>query len=135
MVTVSDLHSQAAEVVRLAEMEPEGAAFGGGAAARMRNAALQLAVQVGDFARQLRTIIDGDQAGIYTVIGVWKADTPVTVGVVAGEHEVSGGDTEIFPEGLWATSVGAEDVFAAEDAAVTEMKGGHDEDHEEGPGE
>jgi hypothetical protein len=37
----------------------------------------------------------------YTVIGVWLDDIPIVVGVVAGTHEVYGGDEQTFGEGLW----------------------------------
>jgi len=62
-----------------------------------------------------------DGAAAYTVVGVWLDDTPVPVGVIAGEHTICGGNDEQFPEGLWATSVNAEDADAAETAAVAEM--------------
>ncbi len=48
-------------------------------------------------------------------------DTPMVVGVVAGTHEVYGGDEEAFAEGLWATAVDATDVDQAEHLAKVEM--------------
>lgn len=58
---------------------------------------------------------------IYTVIGVWLNEKPVVVGVIAGEHEVYGGDEETFDEGLWVTCVDVDDVNEAEDLAETAM--------------
>lgn len=57
----------------------------------------------------------------YTVIGVRIDDTPMVVGVVAGTHEVYGGDEEAFEQGLWATSIDAIDVEQAEQLAKVEM--------------
>lgn len=59
----------------------------------------------------------------WTVIGVWLGDDPVPAGVVAGQHDVSGGDFEQFPEGCWAVSVSAPDAELAERAAIAEMRG------------
>jgi hypothetical protein len=43
--------------------------------------------------------------------------------VIAGSHDVSGGDDgDYFPQGVWATSVTAADVLAAEQAAIAEMR-------------
>jgi hypothetical protein len=64
----------------------------------------------------------------WTVIGVWLCDEPVTTGVVAGRHDVSGGDTEQFPQGCWATSVSAPDPDTAEAEAVAEMRGDTSDD-------
>jgi hypothetical protein len=55
---------------------------------------------------------------VYTVIGVWQDDQPIPVGVIAGEHEVSGGDSSR----LWATSVTAPDEATAEQFAIEEMQ-------------
>jgi hypothetical protein len=59
---------------------------------------------------------------VYTVIGVWRDDEPIPVGVIAGEHEVSGGDDSEFEQGLWATSVAAPDSATAEQLAIDEMQ-------------
>lgn len=61
---------------------------------------------------------------VYTVIGVWQDDEPIPVGVVAGEHEVSGGDSGEFEQGVWATSVVAPDSATAEHLAIDEMRVG-----------
>jgi hypothetical protein len=58
----------------------------------------------------------------FTVIGVWIGDDPVTVGVIEGEHQVSGGDFERFPEGCWAAAVSAPSADMAESLAVLEMR-------------
>jgi hypothetical protein len=60
----------------------------------------------------------------YTVIGVWLDDAPIVVGVIAGNHEVYGGDEKAFEEGLWATSVDACDIAQAEQLAKVEMREG-----------
>lgn len=57
----------------------------------------------------------------WTVVGVWDGDEPISVGVIAGEHEVAGGDEFHFDGGLWATSVQAGDPSDAESAAIREM--------------
>lgn len=57
----------------------------------------------------------------HTVVGVWLADKPVVIGVIAGAHDVRGGDEHQFPEGLWATCVDADDAENAEIAAKNEM--------------
>lgn len=68
-----------------------------------------------------------DEGHDWTVIGFWADDTPVVVGVVAGEHDVDGGDDcsdlDIAGSfrGPWATSVTASSVEDAEAAAVQEM--------------
>ena len=56
----------------------------------------------------------------YTVIGVWQDAKPVVTGVVAGRHEVYGGDEETFTDGLWFVHVTATDVADAEQLAKTE---------------
>lgn len=59
----------------------------------------------------------------YTVLGVWdQADEPVPVGVIAGEHEVTGGAEEHWEGGLWATSVHASTPDEAEQLAVAQMR-------------
>jgi len=58
---------------------------------------------------------------LYTVIGVWQDDEPVVVGVIEGDHQVSGGGADAFPEGLWATCVDAYDATAADCLATSEM--------------
>jgi hypothetical protein len=60
---------------------------------------------------------------VYTVLGVWdQADEPVPVGVIAGEHEVTGGAEDHWEGGLWATSVHASTPDEAEQLAVAEMR-------------
>lgn len=59
---------------------------------------------------------------VYTVIGVWQNDEPIPVGVIAGEHEVSGGASSEFEQGVWATSVAAPDSATAEQLAIDEMQ-------------
>jgi len=56
----------------------------------------------------------------YTVIGVWHNDRPVVTGVIAGRHEVYGGDEETFTDGLWFVCLAATDVAEAEQLAKTE---------------
>lgn len=64
-----------------------------------------------------------DGSSMYTVVGVWVDDEPVPVGVIAGEHEVSGGDDyEQFPQGVWATSVTAAHDLEAERYAIDQMR-------------
>jgi hypothetical protein len=66
----------------------------------------------------------------FTVIGYWDdADTPVSVGVIEGEHPVHCGDgaTE---GGDWATSVHADSPEEAERAAVDEMRATLPDDEE-----
>lgn len=58
----------------------------------------------------------------WTVLGVWRGSDPVPVGVIRGCHQVDGGDWGGFPEGLWATAVGADDVAGAQAAAIEEMR-------------
>lgn len=71
----------------------------------------------------------------YTVIGVWVGNQPYPIGTVAGRHEVEGGfhpDTMIeFEQGVWATSVDANDAAEAEELAVEEML--DDDDQEDVP--
>jgi hypothetical protein len=69
----------------------------------------------------------------WTVLGVWEGDQAIPVGVIRGDHQVSGGDSVHFPEGCWATSVTAADEDAAEAAGIAEMEGdleGDDADDE-----
>ena len=61
----------------------------------------------------------------YTVVGVWLDDRPVPVGVILGQHQVFDGDAATFPEGLWATSVPADDSSQAQRLAVAEMADSH----------
>jgi hypothetical protein len=56
----------------------------------------------------------------YTVIGVWQDDKPVVAGVVAGRHEVYGGEEDSFSGGLWFAQVTATDVPDAERIAKTD---------------
>lgn len=63
-----------------------------------------------------------EQAGTWTVIGVWAEDEALVTGVIQGTHGVYGGDDyDAFPQGCWATSVTAADADAAESRAVAEM--------------
>jgi hypothetical protein len=59
---------------------------------------------------------------VYTVIGVWQDDQPIPVGVIAGDHEVNGGDSSQFEQGMWATYVTAPDSATAEQLAIGEMQ-------------
>lgn len=63
------------------------------------------------------------EARDWTVIGLWLEDVPVVAGVVAGLHEVEGGDdcSDWDFRGPWATSVTASSVEEAESGAVQEM--------------
>jgi hypothetical protein len=63
----------------------------------------------------------------FTVIGHWRGDRPVSVGVIEGEHAVHAGHgyTE---EGDWATSVEADSPAVAETLAIAEMRA-NDEDN------
>ena len=56
----------------------------------------------------------------YTVVGVWYSDEPIPVGVIKGEHDVTGGDETHF-DGLWATSVDSTSADRAEAEAVAKM--------------
>jgi hypothetical protein len=71
----------------------------------------------------------GDQPdpplGIFTVVGVWLDDRPVPVGVIDAAHQVAGGDTDAFPEGLWVTCVPADDAIHAQRLAVAQMADNH----------
>lgn len=62
--------------------------------------------------------------GVYTVLGVWQDGKAIPVGVIAGRHEVTGGDDSEYEQGLWALSVEAPDVDTAERLAVEEMQAG-----------
>lgn len=54
---------------------------------------------------------------------MWLGDEPVPVGVIAGDHQVSGGDEgEYFPDSVWATSIAAHDDLEAERYAIDEMR-------------
>lgn len=62
----------------------------------------------------------------FTVLGYWDdSSSAIAVGVVAGEHQVGGGDAAeaIWEGGLWSTSVEAETMEEAEDAAIADMEG------------
>ncbi|MFE6967018.1 hypothetical protein ACFVAJ_18040 [Agromyces sp. NPDC057679] len=63
--------------------------------------------------------------GWYTVIGLWVNDVPVVVGVIEGNHQVTGGDdvSEALyaAQGAWALAVEAGDATEAEGVAVDEM--------------
>lgn len=66
---------------------------------------------------------DPDAENMWTVIGVWLDDVPVPLGVIAGQHSVTGGDSyDEFEQGPWATSVIADHDYAAEQAAVAQMR-------------
>lgn len=60
----------------------------------------------------------------YTVVGVWQSDEPIPVGVIKGDHDVTGGDESHFDGGVWATSVDAPSADRAEAEAVAKMLGG-----------
>ena len=57
----------------------------------------------------------------FTVIGYWDGCRPVSVGVIAGEHDVHAGEgaTE---EGDWALAVEADTPEAAEILAIQDMR-------------
>ncbi|GAA1884122.1 hypothetical protein GCM10009687_60630 [Asanoa iriomotensis] len=63
-----------------------------------------------------------DNDGAFTVVGVWVDDEPIPVGVIAGRHDVSGGDGERFGQGVWAATVDADDERDAEQAAVAVVR-------------
>ena len=58
----------------------------------------------------------------YTVIGAWQGDEAISVGVVEGEHQVAGGDSGYWDEGVWAITVEADSVELAEGFATKEMQ-------------
>lgn len=73
-----------------------------------------------------------EQAGTWTVIGVWNEDEAIVTGTIQGTHAVYGGDNyDAFPQGCWATSVTAPDADTAEDLAVDEMTATLREDNED----
>lgn len=57
---------------------------------------------------------------IWTVIGFWDEDEPVVVGIVAGRHDVVGGEG-VSEQGPWAVSVTAPGSDKAGLLAVAEM--------------
>jgi hypothetical protein len=63
----------------------------------------------------------------FTVIGYWRGDRPVSVGVIEGEHQVHAGHG-YTKEGDWATSVEADTPEDAEALAVQEMRESNEED-------
>lgn len=63
----------------------------------------------------------------FTVIGYWRRDRPVSVGVIEGEHAVHGGESAT-EEGDWATSVEADSPENAEVLAIKEMRENDDDD-------
>lgn len=67
--------------------------------------------------------VSGSEDRDWTVIGIWLDDRPVVAGVIAGRHEVEGGDdcSDWDFRGPWATSVSASSVEEAEKSAVQEM--------------
>jgi hypothetical protein len=65
---------------------------------------------------------DPAPAADWTVLGVWDNDRAVPVGVLAGQHDVVGGDSGYWEQGLWATYVQAGDAAAAETLAVAQMQ-------------
>lgn len=62
--------------------------------------------------------------GVYTVLGVWQDDHAIPIGVIAGRHDVTGGDDSDYEQGLWAISVDAPDADTAERLAIEEMHAG-----------
>lgn len=73
----------------------------------------------------------------FTVIGYWDGSRPVSVGVIAGVHDVHAGEgaTE---EGDWAMAVEAEspeaaEVLAIRDMRLTDQTEGFDDDEEADP--
>jgi hypothetical protein len=74
----------------------------------------------------------------YTVIGYWRGDRPVSVGVIEGQHDVHAGEG-VTEEGDWAMAIEADSPEAAETLAIAEMRANDDQDldedfgvHEEG---
>lgn len=68
------------------------------------------------------TAQDSASSRTYTVLGVWDGDQPVPVGVVDGDHQVTGGAEEHWEQGLWAIGITAADPAEAQTAAGAEMR-------------
>lgn len=63
----------------------------------------------------------------FTVIGYWRRDRPVSVGVIEGDHAVHAGEG-VTEEGDWATSVQADSPESAEVLAIQEMRENDEDD-------
>ncbi len=57
----------------------------------------------------------------FTVIGYWRGDRPVSVGVIAGEHDVHAGEG-VTEEGDWAMFLEADSPEAAQALAIKDMR-------------
>lgn len=67
---------------------------------------------------------------IYTVVGLWCDDAPLSAGAILGEHEVDG-DLDYIGFQPWAASIEADTAQDAMEAAVETMKASrHDDDGE-----
>lgn len=64
----------------------------------------------------------------FTVLGYWSGSRPVSVGVIAGEHDVHAGENATR-EGDWAIFVEAETPDAAQTLAIQEMRDNEDDAH------
>lgn len=110
-----------------------------------------------ELAEAVRAYLAQD-AGTWTVLGIWDNDEAVPVGAIAGTHSVHGeapGDrlhdqlignpgfcgfdtSSFYEQGVWATHITAPSGDAAQDLAVEEMmhaQFGEDWEPEEGEGE
>ena len=67
----------------------------------------------------------------FTVLGYWDGSRPVSVGVIAGEHDVHAGENAT-QEGDWAIFVEAETPEAAQTLGIQEMRDNEDDaqDHD-----
>lgn len=70
--------------------------------------------------------VDGElpaawRSKFWTVIGVWRDDEPVPLGVINGRHMLDGWDEE-YPDDVWAELTEADDATSAETAAVAKMR-------------
>jgi hypothetical protein len=57
----------------------------------------------------------------WTVIGVWRDDEPIPLGVINGRHMLDGQDEEC-PDDVWAELAEADGASSAETAAVAKMR-------------
>lgn len=73
-----------------------------------------------------------DDAGVWTVLGVWIEDEAIPVGAIAGRHDVHGEQPyEYYEQGTWATSVTADDPDAAQALAAAEMLDQNEDDEDD----
>lgn len=74
-----------------------------------------------DSGEEVTAIADTPEPNMWTVLGFWNNDEPVSVGAVRGDHVIHGGRAADDYQGPWSSPASAATVEEAESLAIAAM--------------